>query len=111
MNLQEPLGKGLRNISVPPLPSVTMPKPQDIPPTWTTSVIRVGNFIFIREAIFIRVVYPSLNWNIGKYQLSYIWDEVLFNTPDLKLKLTFTITPVLYYAIGFSGTTALTEPG
>ena len=26
-----------------------------------------------------------LNQNIGKYNLSHIWDRVLFNTPGLKL--------------------------
>ena len=29
---------------------------------------------------------PSLNRNNGKYQLPQIWDEVLFNTLELKLK-------------------------
>ena len=31
----------------------------------------------IKEAIFIGVNDPSLNRNIGKFQLSHIWDEVL----------------------------------
>ena len=31
----------------------------------------------IKEAILIRVNDPSLNRNIGKYQLAHIWDEVL----------------------------------
>ena len=39
----------------------------------------------IKEAIYIRVNDPSLNRNIGKYHLSHIWDEVLFNIPELKL--------------------------
>ena len=39
----------------------------------------------IRESIFIRVNNPTLNQNIGKYNLSHIWDRVLFNTPGLKL--------------------------
>ena len=43
----------------------------------------------IREAMFIRVNDLSLNSNIGKYQLPPIWDEVLFNSPDLHLKCTF----------------------
>ena len=29
--------------------------------------------------------YPTLNRNIGKYNLNHIWDRVLFNTPGLKL--------------------------
>ena len=40
----------------------------------------------IREAILIRVNDPSLNRNIGKYQLPHIWDEVLVKSPELKLK-------------------------
>ena len=41
---------------------------------------------WIKEALFIRVNNPSLNKNIGKYHLPHIWDEVLLNTPELKLK-------------------------
>ena len=40
----------------------------------------------IKEALYIRVNNPSLNKNIGKYHLPHIWDEVLFNTSELKLK-------------------------
>ena len=39
----------------------------------------------IKEALYIRVNNPSLNRNIGKYHLPHIWDEVLFNTSELKL--------------------------
>ena len=39
----------------------------------------------IKESIFIRVNNPTLNQNIGKYNLSHIWDRVLFKTPGLKL--------------------------
>ena len=39
----------------------------------------------IKEALFIRVNNPSLNRNIGKFHLSHIWDEVLFNTSELEL--------------------------
>ena len=39
----------------------------------------------IKEAIYIRVNNPTLNRNIGKYNLNHIWDRVLFNTPGLKL--------------------------
>ena len=35
---------------------------------------------------YIRVNNPSLNRNIGKYHLPHIWDKVLFNIPELKLK-------------------------
>ena len=40
----------------------------------------------IREAILIRVNDPSLNRNIGKYQLLHIWDEVLVKSPEFKFK-------------------------
>ena len=40
----------------------------------------------IKEILFIRVNDPSLNRNIGKFHLPHIWDEVLFNTSELKLK-------------------------
>ena len=40
----------------------------------------------IKEAIFIRVNDPSLNGNIGKFQLPHIWDEVLARSPELHLK-------------------------
>ena len=40
----------------------------------------------IKAAIFIRVNNPSLNKNIGKYHLPHIWDEVLNNITELKLK-------------------------
>ena len=40
----------------------------------------------IKEALYIRAKKPSLNRNIGKYHLHHIWDEVLFNTSELKLK-------------------------
>ena len=39
----------------------------------------------IKESIFIRVNNPTLNQNIGKYNLSHIWDRVLFNTTEPKL--------------------------
>ena len=42
--------------------------------------------ITIKEAIYIRVNSPFLNKNIGKYHLPHIWDEVLFNISELKLK-------------------------
>ena len=49
----------------------------------------------IKEAMLIRLNDPSLNRNIGKFQLPYIWDEVLLNTPGLHLKQTlFTYNQV-----------------
>ena len=40
----------------------------------------------IKESIFIRVNNPTLNRNIGKFNLPHIWDRVLLNTPSLTLK-------------------------
>ena len=46
----------------------------------------------IKEAMYIRVNGSSLNKNIGKYQLSHIQDEVLFNTQYLQFKQTLLHT-------------------
>ena len=40
----------------------------------------------IKEALYIWVNNPSLNKNIGKYHLPHIWDEVLHNSQELRLK-------------------------
>ena len=40
----------------------------------------------IKESIFIRVNNPTLNNNIGKFNLPHIWYRVLLNTPGLNLK-------------------------
>ena len=40
----------------------------------------------IKESIYIRVKGPSLNKNIGKFHLPHLWDEVLNNSRELKLK-------------------------
>ena len=40
----------------------------------------------IKEALYIRVNDPSLNRNVGKYHLPHVWDDVLLNTSELKLK-------------------------
>ena len=37
---------------------------------------------FIKESIYIRVNNPTLNRNIGKFQLNHIWDRVLLSTPQ-----------------------------
>ena len=39
-----------------------------------------------KEAIYIRVNNPTLNRNIGKYNMSHIWNKVLFSIPELKAK-------------------------
>ena len=40
-----------------------------------------------KESIFIRVNNPTLNRNIAKFQLSHIWDRVLFSTPNIKVAI------------------------
>ena len=40
----------------------------------------------IKESIYIRINNPSLNRNRGKYNLHHIWERVLLNTPDIKIK-------------------------
>ena len=39
----------------------------------------------IKESIYIRVNNPTLNNNIGKFNLSHIWDTILLNTKGLTL--------------------------
>ena len=41
----------------------------------------------IKESIFIRVSNPTLNQNIGKYNLSHIWDRVLLTSQGLNWAL------------------------
>ena len=40
----------------------------------------------MKDSIYIGVNNPSLNKNIGKHHLPLIWDEVLFNISELKIK-------------------------
>ena len=52
----------------------------------------------IKEAIYIRVNNPSLNRNIGKYHLPHIWDEVMNNIAELKIKNNnYTVTQWLFH--------------
>ena len=52
----------------------------------------------IKEIMFIRVNDSSLNRNICKYQLSHVWDEVLFNTlTSILNRLYLTGQPVLFH--------------
>ena len=41
----------------------------------------------IKESFYIRVNNPTLNRNIGKFQLNHIWDRVLFDTPNLEVAI------------------------
>ena len=60
----------------------------------------------IKEALYIRVNDPSLNRNVGKYHLLHVWDEVLFNTSELKLKkLT-----LWFFHLPLAITSATTQP-
>ena len=45
----------------------------------------------ITEAIYIRVNNPTLNRNIGKYNLPHIWNKFLFAIPELKTKFTLAL--------------------
>ena len=45
----------------------------------------------IKEALYIRVNDPSLKRNVGKYHLPHVWDEVLVNTSEIKLKKKLTL--------------------
>ena len=40
----------------------------------------------IKEALYIRVNNSSLNRNVYQYHLSHSWNEVLFNTSEIKIK-------------------------
>ena len=56
----------------------------------------------IKEAIFIRVNDPSLNRNIGKYQLSHIWDKVLLcNVKQINVQIVIeqkkTVIRTIYF--------------
>ena len=39
----------------------------------------------VREAMYIRVNNPTLNRNIGKYNLPHLWDGILHSIPELKI--------------------------
>ena len=39
----------------------------------------------IRESIHIKVNNPTLNRNIGKYNVNHLWERVLFNTPWVRI--------------------------
>ena len=40
----------------------------------------------IKEPIYIRFNNPTLNRNLGKYNLHHIYNRVLFSTPELKIR-------------------------
>ena len=56
----------------------------------------------IKEAMFIHVNDPTLNRNLGKYQLRHVWDSILQASPTLQLKpssLPSSTTPSPYQYI------------
>ena len=46
----------------------------------------------IKEAMFIRVQDPTLNRNLGEYQLPHIWDHLLLVSPTLQCKPSSLLT-------------------
>ena len=58
-----------------------------VPDVWALTVVGVMLMLsrYIKESIFIRVNNPTLNNNVGKFNLLHIWDRVLINTPGLNL--------------------------
>ena len=50
----------------------------------------------LKEAMFIHVNDPSLNRNLGKYQLPHVWDNILQDTPALQLKQSSLPSPSPY---------------
>ena len=48
----------------------------------------------IKEYIYIRVNNPTLNRNIGKFNLHHIWHRVLLNTLGLKINRKVQSTPL-----------------
>ena len=41
----------------------------------------------IKKSMYIRVNNPTLNRNIGKYNLPHIWDKILFSIPGVEEKV------------------------
>ena len=41
----------------------------------------------IKESIYIRVNNPTLNRNVGKYNLHHIWDRVMLSPPELRITM------------------------
>ena len=87
---REPLGRDTKNIRSPLhqfmtiLPSLVILCLLKISVYWqgkTKNLLRT-----IKEAIYIRANNPSLNRNVGKFHLPHIWDEVLLNISELKMK-------------------------
>ena len=84
---QELLVKGSRNIwNPPPIYGHSNITVHDVTINNIVGREDLNHMRTIKEALYIRVNDPSLNRNVGKYHLPHVWDEVLFNTSELKLK-------------------------
>ena len=83
------LMRDLKSISRHHYPSMSMTTQLATKQQWINFKIigREGHGISrtIQEAIYIRVNNPTLNRNVGKYNLPHIWDKVLFTIPELKI--------------------------
>ena len=66
--------------------STNTPAPQDIQSAQTVSHIVHRKAQNIKEAMFVSANDPSLNKNLGKYQLPHIWGKILHETSALQLK-------------------------
>ena len=60
-------------------------------PTVYTCLFKLRPYVIslagiIKESLFIRINNPTLNRNMGKFNLPHIWDRVLLNTSGLNLK-------------------------
>ena len=59
----------------------------------------------IKNSLVIRINNPTLNRNIGKFNLPHVWDRVLLNTPGLTIKRHVEIV-----GQANSNTSLLTQP-
>ena len=73
-----------------PSPIYNMVSLLDTVSMWTVFPLWVGRHLAItrsnKEAMFIRVKDPSLNRDLGKFQIPHIWNEVLHVTPTFLFK-------------------------
>ena len=74
--------------SIPPSINIAAPQDTQSAPECFTIVHRESQGVTknIKDAMYIHVNDPSLNRNLGKYQLPHIWDQVLQDTQSLQLK-------------------------
>ena len=82
------IGNGLGALAVSPIINLTgwLSKPFLHPVQSPLGVFTMSEYF----SIYFRVTNPTLNKNIGRFNLPYIWDRLLFNTPGLKIKKACT---------------------